>query len=520
MPRIPILYSRYWQTLLLFVIFWFVASAFIAPNAGGTDVYIFKDAGCNLALKRGFTAIALPGMHGLEPHLYAAYSPGLPLLYGVFASIFGCNGYSNTYFDLIIAAVTTLVFAAIVQRAIPPRAQTLTAVLLGLVLPSGMVLTASDRPEALGLLGIMLACLVVSNSHGSLRPYIAAFIAGVTTLVHPLAGILTVPIIWTLAACQTDQFLPSREVHLAVRMVAIYLLPIALIVSFYWTVDATSLSRFEAHAFGQSSGAGALLHNGFLQLLAHAAFSSGYSSLAATSSSAIIAAMGLYYAANQSWNRQPRSFLLLSLMLFLVVFPVAVFPAQNNYMALIRAIVPIVVVLSAVAGYFPEARQRFVVIVMIVLICATNLPLLFLSILSREQTTGLYRVARNEATEFARQINDANAKPLTLVPAGVYFLYKPELGDIINPDYLDPIEKTRINGEVACSYGRRPGADNLSGLIPLTELKQLSKASSHYAPHLLAVRLMKSEWGWSCDTYITRFWPDRSNSNVGNRVLF
>ena len=96
------------------------------------------------------------GCTGLEPHLYAAYSPGLPLLYGVFASIFGCNGYSNTYFDLIIAAATTLVFAGIVQRAIPPRAQTLTAVLMGLVLPSGMVLTASDRPEALGLLGIMV----------------------------------------------------------------------------------------------------------------------------------------------------------------------------------------------------------------------------------------------------------------------------------------------------------------------------------------------------------------------------
>jgi hypothetical protein len=88
MPCIPILYSRYWQTLLFFVIFWFVASAFIAPNAGRTGVYIFKDSDCNLALNHGFTAIALPGMTGLEPHLYAAYK--------VFPFIFGCIGYSNS----------------------------------------------------------------------------------------------------------------------------------------------------------------------------------------------------------------------------------------------------------------------------------------------------------------------------------------------------------------------------------------------------------------------------------------
>ena len=67
--------------------------------------YIFKDPGSNLALKRGFTAIACRD-NDLDAHLYAAYSPGLPLLYGLFASIFGCNGYSNTYFDLIIAAAT------------------------------------------------------------------------------------------------------------------------------------------------------------------------------------------------------------------------------------------------------------------------------------------------------------------------------------------------------------------------------------------------------------------------------
>ena len=242
--------------------FWFVVSAFIAPNPGGPDVYIFKDAGCNFALKRGFTTIASPGTDDLEPHLYAAYGPGLPLLYGLFASIFGCSGYSNTYFDLIVAAVTTLVFAAIVKRAIPPG-QIPCAVLIGLALPSGMVLSANDRPEALALLGIMVACLAVDSSKGSLRLVAAAFVAGVTTLVHPLAGAFAGLISWSLAVCQTDKVSPSHGLRLAVGMAAIYVIPIALVVGAYWAIDPTTFSRFESHAFGQRSGAGAVLHNGF-----------------------------------------------------------------------------------------------------------------------------------------------------------------------------------------------------------------------------------------------------------------
>ena len=511
---VPVLYPGvYWLALLLFVIVWFAVSALIAPNAGGTDVYIFKDAGCNLALKRGFTAIALPGMNDLDPHLYATYSPGLPLLYGLFASIFGCNGYSNTYFDLIIAAATTLTFAAIVQRAIAPRAQIFSAILIGLVLPTGMVLTASDRPEAFGLLGIMVACLVVSNSPGSVRLSIAAFIAGVTTLIHPLAGILAGVIIWALVACQTDQFLLLREARLAVRMAAIYSLPIAAVVGVYWALDPTSFSRFKSHAFNQLSGAGALFHGSYLQRLTHAAFSSGYNSLAATSSSAIVALIGLYYAADQAWHRRPCSLLLLAIILFIVVFPVAVFPAQNNYMALTRAIVPIVIALNP-GAILAETRERSIVTILVIVICVTNLPLLFLSFLSKQQTTVLYRVASNEATEFARQIHQTDADALTLVPAEVYFLYKPVFQAIINPIYIDtmektrnyinPLEKTRIIAVVACYFGLRPGTDNLGKVIPLTELKQLSKASYHHAPSLLGIRLMRSESGWSCDTYVRR----------------
>jgi hypothetical protein len=120
--------------------------------------------------------------------------------------------------DLIIAAATTLVFAAIVQGAIPPRAQALGAVLMGLVLLRGMVLTASGT----GSFGDHGGLSPGINSHASLRLFIAAFIAVVTTLAA--GGFLAGPIIWTLAECQTDQFIPFRAVGWQL------LLPIVLVV--------------------------------------------------------------------------------------------------------------------------------------------------------------------------------------------------------------------------------------------------------------------------------------------------
>ena len=189
--------------------------------------------------------------------------------------------------------------------------------------------------------------------------------------------------------------------------------------------------------------------------------------------------------------------LLLVLIMFIVVFPVALFPAQANYAGLVRAIIPIVAVLSACTT-FGKVRWQSIVTAMVIFICAANLPFVLLSLLSRYQTNSLYRVAQNEATEFTHNIRGTNANTLILVPTGVYFLYKP-LVEAIIPEYVDSLDEKRVGAEVACYYGRRLGTNNLSEIT-----EQLSKASSHYAPHLFGIRLMKSEWGWSCDTYLVR----------------
>ncbi len=66
-------------SLVLWIAFWWVA----APIQAGRDVFVYKDAGCNLALGRGFYSIGLPGTDDLQPHLFASNGPAVPFLFGL-----------------------------------------------------------------------------------------------------------------------------------------------------------------------------------------------------------------------------------------------------------------------------------------------------------------------------------------------------------------------------------------------------------------------------------------------------
>jgi hypothetical protein len=51
---------------------------FAAPGFSGTDVFIYKDAGdagCNLAMCRGFYSLGLPGTDDLQSHLFVSNGP-------------------------------------------------------------------------------------------------------------------------------------------------------------------------------------------------------------------------------------------------------------------------------------------------------------------------------------------------------------------------------------------------------------------------------------------------------------
>src|ERR1700752_678667 len=81
-----------WLILGAFAVFWFSFFALTSPQPAGPDVFVFRDAGCNWAYGRGLVAASVPHANTVRPMLFASYTPGALLLFGVAASLFGCSG--------------------------------------------------------------------------------------------------------------------------------------------------------------------------------------------------------------------------------------------------------------------------------------------------------------------------------------------------------------------------------------------------------------------------------------------
>src|SRR6202000_2242971 len=61
--------------LLLALIFWVAFSAYATPGFAGTDVYLFRDAACNLIHGSGFRTASFEHSHSFQPLLYSSYTP-------------------------------------------------------------------------------------------------------------------------------------------------------------------------------------------------------------------------------------------------------------------------------------------------------------------------------------------------------------------------------------------------------------------------------------------------------------
>ena len=88
-----------------------IAFNLVYPNSfGGPDVFHFKDPGCNLALGHGFTSASYVGTHSFDAKFWFSQGPLFPLLYGAYASAFGCDIAADNVFNL----TTSLALCAVV----------------------------------------------------------------------------------------------------------------------------------------------------------------------------------------------------------------------------------------------------------------------------------------------------------------------------------------------------------------------------------------------------------------------
>src|SRR6202166_1408870 len=92
-----------WIILGVFALFWFIFFALTSPQPGGPDVFVFRDAGCNWAHGGGLGAASVPHANTVRPMGFASYTPGAPLLFGAAASLFGCSGAVDTFYNLTLA---------------------------------------------------------------------------------------------------------------------------------------------------------------------------------------------------------------------------------------------------------------------------------------------------------------------------------------------------------------------------------------------------------------------------------
>jgi hypothetical protein len=494
----------YWGVLAFSLVLWIVISWVGAPRLGGTDVFIYKDAGCNLALGRGFHSIGLPGTDDLQAHLFASNGPAVPFLFGLFASFLGCNGYTNTFFELLFAAMATLAIATLLEPAIKRRWKLICATIIGLALPSGLVATEPDRPEMPSLAIFVFACLLARSQKEQLSHFAAPVVAGVCALFFPFGGIICGLAIWAVVntAPELNGFALKQRTLLTLKLIGGFLLPIVLVIVFYWTADSTAWLRFVGNAFGTNSGIGSILHNDYSSLLYHAIFSSALYSLSLVFSSLVVMAIVCYFTAKQLHHRCELPDVILTLIMVICIFSLVVlFPKQNNYMAWTRSAL-LVLLATSQARLAIEARRCQLTTLVLVIIGTSVSPFVGLDALIRIQSRPDYEIAKSEVANYVNALHEAKLEQPIAVPSRLYFLYKDNLPQIADAHYITTEAKpSDIGGIIDCDSGSHRETEWPEGFY-LPPVVLFAQASTHYTPNLLGHRVTRHEWGWSCDQYL------------------
>jgi hypothetical protein len=468
---------------------------------------VYKDAGCNLALGRGFYSVGLPGSDDVQPRLFASNGPAVPFLFGLFAFLFGCNGYANTFFELLFAAMATLTIAALIEPTISKYWKLICAVLLGLVLPSGMVVIEPDRPDMPSFAIFVFACLLARSRRKQVRYFAAPVAAGLCALFFPFGGAICGLAIWAIIITATELSVRYSELKeqtlVTLRLIGGFLLPIAAMIAFYQVADPTAWSRFVGNGFGTQSGLGAVMHNGYGRLLYDSIFSSGLYSISLVFSSLAVVIVVSYFTIKQIYHRcEPRDAILALVIIIVLLCPVVFFPKQNNYMAWARSALLVLLVASQ-APLAIEARRRQLTTLLLLIIGATVLPFVGLDALIRIQSKADYEVAAGEVAGFAKALQEANISKLILISPSHYFLYKEKLPQIADQDYIGAVAKPfDIGGIIECDLGgshRDEGKPKEAYLPPLV---LFAHASISYTPYFLGYRVTRHEWDWSCDQYL------------------
>jgi hypothetical protein len=511
-----------WLVLLAFAVFWFSLFALTSPQPGGTDVFVFRDAGCNWAQGRGLVAASVPHANTVRPMLFASYTPGDPLLFGLAASLFGCSGWVDTFYNLLLAAAACFLLYRCFSLGVASGWQrTCGAVLLGAMLPTGMVAFQADRPEMPALCLLVALLLLWRQTTSAARRSLLFACVGFVFLIHPFAGIvgwLLFVFLLLFSDRAAGSTIWSKRLQVTVAGTALYGLIVAAWALCMWQQDHSALHRFLDHAVGQGTGAGVVLHganvgesqsrprvhNGYAVAFRNL-FNPAFPAAAALALSLLVSGLVVAAYAFRVPDR-PRRLLECALLLsVLLILPLAAFPAQANYFGLSFALLFAVLLI----GEFPLAsalRGSMAPLCLILVAFVFAAPWVGLGMLQNVEARASYYQELRQAGR-VRAYFDMHGvpNPALLVDSGHYFIYKPYFANLYNRSYLKQGDATdQFQGLILCySSSRAFSRAQLpwDAALERNNWRLIDGVEDALHVTLFGRPIMRRNWTWTCDVY-------------------
>jgi hypothetical protein len=506
-----------WVILGAFAALWFCFFAWMPPQPGGPDVFVFRDAGCNWAHGDGLVAASVPTANSVRPVLFASYTPGALLLFGVAASLFGCAGRVDTFYNLALAAAAVFLLYRCFSAAVTSKWQRIcAALLLGAILPTGMVAFDSDRPE-MPAFCLLVAILLLWQRAQSVAARSLLFAAvGLVFLIHPFAGIVGWLLLAFLLAFREHAWTARLQVLTAGTI--LYGLIVAAWLLAMWSQDHTAIHRFLQHAAGRGTGAGVVLHGakgtdtGSTPVV-HNGYAVAFGQLfnpafPASASLAISLLLSGLLIAVYALRGPERARLLLQwafLVFALLIFPLAVFPAQTNYLGISRALLLAVLFI----GGFPLAsalRGSVAPLALILIAFVFMAPWVGLQMLQSVDARASYYSEQAQVTRVRALFEQRGIRnPALLVDSGHYFVYKPYFPNLYNRSYLEPGEATdQYQGLIHCYSGSRAFSRAQlpwDATLKANEWRLIDGGEQVVRVGLFGHPIMRRNWTWMCDAY-------------------
>lgn len=158
-----------------------------------TDVFLFKEAGANLALKGRFVARNLPNQAYGEENIFSYYPPIYPLLFGVWSRVLGLGLAQSLSFDSLIRMVRTALLLWLLVgpgSAVADSKQTrrIPIALLTILGIFSFFSTDSDRPDDLAVCWGLLAWGTLFSEAKPYRKPLAGLLFGLCAGTSPTAA--------------------------------------------------------------------------------------------------------------------------------------------------------------------------------------------------------------------------------------------------------------------------------------------------------------------------------------------